>query len=84
MRSSKSIWPSKAQELSRELLEQVRITEKDWHQLKSDPKRRAAEQLAGAISQLLHGGEEIQVEQMTTEAIRWLKGEAITPKCPKH
>ncbi len=84
MKQSQSKWSAKAKELSRELLYELRITEKDWHKLKGDPDRRAAEQLAGAIIQLLHGAERSEVQNITQQAILWLKREICPPKCPTH
>ena len=43
------------------------IGDRDWHQLKSNQKRRGAELLAAALVQLLRQGDNRDVEDLTSE-----------------
>jgi len=69
------------------------ISERDWHALKSQRPRRAAEQIAAALVQLLardqpaltsstEGRE--QAITLLEHAVGWLKAEISDPGCPSH
>ena len=75
-------WPIKAINLSKELHSQLSITDKDWHALKGVSERRAAELLAGALTQLLQGGKPSEVSAMVEQVILWLNQEIKDPGCP--
>jgi len=44
-------------------------------------QRRAAEQLASALVQLLNGGD---ATPMVEQGLGWLRGELRDPGCPSH
>ena len=86
-------WPEGALEQAVVLQRQLAIGDRDWHALKAQRSRRAAEQLAGALVQLLgaddpaatKGGEARQrAIALTASALAWLKGELRDPGCPDH
>jgi len=86
-------WPEGSRELAEQLQRQLVIGDRDWHALKSQRSRRAAEQLAGALVQLLgaddpaatQGGEARQrAIALTASALAWLNGELRDPGCPQH
>ena len=77
-------WPDSAKGKAEELHQLLRISDRDWHQLKSNRKRRGAELLAAALVQLLRQGEHTDVEQLTQQALGWIKGELKDPGCPHH
>jgi hypothetical protein len=69
------------------------IDDRQWHALKAQPSRRAAEQLAGALLQLLGAdgptaGRDSEARQraiaLTASALAWLQGELRDPGCPDH
>ena len=84
MGDQRSQWSDQSQPLAAELLNQLRINDRDWHRLKSNPDRRAAELLAAALSQLLAGGSRLEVAQLTQQALGWIQGELKDPGCPRH
>jgi hypothetical protein len=86
-------WPDGGRELAEQLQRRLVISDRDWHALKAQRARRAAEQLAGALVQLLgaddpaaiKGGEARQrAIALTTSALAWLNGELRDPGCPDH
>jgi len=86
-------WPDGSRELAEQLQRRLVISDRDWHALKAQRSRRAAEQLAGALVQLLgaddpaasKGGEARQrAIAMTASALAWLNGELRDPGCPDH
>ena len=77
-------WPDSAKGKAEELHQLLRISDRDWHQLKSNRKRRGAELLAAALVQLLRQGDHTDVEQLTQQARGWIKGELKDPGCPRH
>ena len=77
-------WPDSAKAKAEELHQLLRIGDRDWHQLKSNRKRRSAELLAAALVQLLRQGDSTDVEQLTQQALGWIKGELKDPGCPHH
>ncbi|MEB3173366.1 MAG: DUF6439 family protein [Cyanobacteriota bacterium] len=86
-------WPSDAREQAVALQRQLCIAERDWHRLKNQRARRAAEQLSGALVQLLSGpvGESAEaaaaqaraLEQLE-QAARWLRAEISDPGCGRQ
>ena len=77
-------WPDSAKGKAEELHQLLRISDREWHQLKSNRKRRGAELLAAALVQLLRQGDHTDVEQLTQQALGWIKGELKDPGCPHH
>ena len=74
-------WPIEVQRQAMELHAQLRLNAHNWHQQKGDADRRAAELLAGALVQLLQGGERSDVEALTDQSLRWLRRELKAPGC---
>lgn len=77
-------WPDEAPPLAQELHGQLRLDDRDWHRLKSNADRRAAELLSGALVQLLQGGERADVEALINQGLLWLRRELKDPGCPQH
>lgn len=91
--SSHQRWPDQALPLAQQLHRSLSICERDWHAQKSQRPRRAAEQLAAALVQLLardtptnaSGGEaRQQTIALLEHALGWLKAEISDPGCPSH
>ena len=72
--------------LAETLQRQLAISERDWHRLKTDRHRRAAEQLSAALLLLLRSGAEADgdVVALLESAQRWIKREQRDPGCPDH
>ena len=90
---SRQCWPESAAEQAAALHQLLAIDDRQWHALKGQPCRRAAEQLAGALVQLLSGdGPQAAVDSearsraaaLTRSALAWLEGELRDPGCPQH
>jgi len=86
-------WPEAARPLAEELQRQLAIGDRDWHALKRQRPRRAAEQLAAALVQLLSSDDPRQSaatparEQaiaLAEHALQWLRAEISDPGCPSH
>ena len=73
-------------QLAESLQRQLAINERDWHRLKSDRHRRAAEQLSAALLLLLRSGAQADgdVVALLESAQRWIKREQRDPGCPDH
>ena len=82
MKDSK--WPVKTTLLAKELHSLLTLNHQNWHKLKSDADHRAAELLCGALLQLLQDGKHSDVEELSKQAIKWLKGDLKDPGCPRH
>ena len=79
-----SIWPEQTQAKSAELHSLLKIGDRDWHRLKSQPNRRAAELLSAALVQLTQEGSPEDVAALTNQALGWIKGDLKDPGCPRH
>lgn len=93
MESSSSPWPPEALALAQQLHRALSIDDRQWHRLKAQRPRRAAEQLAAALVQLLAGDDPkvqaaSQARQEATDlvehALGWLRSEISDPGCPTH
>ena len=76
------IIPSEAKSSAKELHDLLRINEKNWHKLKANRKRRAAELVSGALLQILEGGQTADIEKRLEMAILWIRNEVKPPSCP--
>lgn len=86
-------WPEESLPLAQQLHRSLSIGERDWHALKSQRPRRAAEQVAAALVQLLArdtptnsaaGEARQQTIELLEHALGWLKAEISDPGCPSH
>ena len=90
---TKRQWPDQSQDLAEQLQRSLAIGDRDWHALKSQRPRRAAEQLAAALVQLLSGDDPCQSSptearqraiDLAEHGLLWLKAELNDPGCPSH
>jgi hypothetical protein len=86
-------WPEGCAELAEQLLHGLAISDRQWHAVKGQPARRAAEQMAAALVQLLASDDprrrapdeaQQQAVALLENALAWLKGEIRDPGCPQH
>lgn len=91
--SASQRWPDEALPIAQQLHRSLSISERDWHALKSQRPRRAAEQVAAALVQLLArdtptnapaGEARQQAMELLEHALGWLKAELSDPGCPSH
>lgn len=86
-------WPEGCADLAEQLLQSLAISDREWHALKAQRARRAAEQMAAAMVQLLAcddprrrdpGAARLQAIDLLENSLAWLKGEINDPGCPDH
>lgn len=86
-------WPEGCTDLAEQLLQSLAISDREWHALKAQRPRRAAEQMAAAMVQLLACDDprrrdpdkaRLQAIDLLENALAWLKGEINDPGCPDH
>ncbi|MEB3265011.1 MAG: DUF6439 family protein [Cyanobacteriota bacterium] len=86
-------WPPQALELATALQRQLAIGERDWHRLKRQRPRRAAEQIAAALVQLLAADHphhpattaaRLEAIALLDHALGWLRADISDPGCPSH
>jgi hypothetical protein len=70
-------------ELAQQLADRLRITEGDWHRLKSNRPARAQEQTAAALVLLLSNRPEEALAYLQ-QAAGWLDRSISAPPCPTH
>ena len=78
---SRTAWPEGSQAAAEQLHRLLSIDDRQWHALKGVRQRRAAEQLASALVQLLNGAD---ATPMVEQGLGWLRGELRDPGCPSH
>ena len=86
-------WPEGSAALAEQLQRRLTIGDREWHALKAQRSRRAAEQLAAALVVLLSGDQpggvsaspaRAEALALVEHAARWLRGEISDPGCPSH
>ena len=88
-------WPEQALPLAIELQRSLCINDRQWHALKGQRQRRAAEQISSALVLLLRESEPSvpssssqgtgqEAIALLEHALGWLKGEIRDPGCPSH
>ncbi|WP_250544899.1 DUF6439 family protein [Synechococcus sp. LA31] len=87
-------WPEASRASAESLHRLLTIDNRNWHAQKSQPQRRAAEQLAAALVQLLDPSNPPNAPLSTQQrqdaiallesALGWLRGELKDPGCPSH
>ena len=86
-------WPEGALEQAVALQRSLCIGDRDWHALKRQRPRRAAEQISAALVQLLAGDDPAgtapsearqQAISLLEHSLGWLRAELSDPGCPSH
>ena len=80
----KNEWSPKAKSLAKELHSELRLNDQNWHALKGNPDKRAAELFSAAMVQLLSEGKLSDVQALIEQGILWLKRDIRDPGCPHH
>ena len=82
MKGSRLNISSKTLELAIKLHQELTINNDEWHQLKGNHHRRAAELVSSGLLQLLSGGNSSDIEAQLKQGILWLKKEISDIGCP--
>ncbi len=84
MKTSNQIWSERKKALIKELHSELTINNRNWHKLKNNSDRRAAELLISAISQISENGDKDYVMTLIKQALQWINNELKDPGCPSH
>ena len=84
LKKNNNIWPEKVQLLVRELHEEIRLSNYNWHKFRGNKQRRSAELIISAISQLINNGDDAEIEDLLNQAILWIKEEIKDTGCKSH
>ena len=84
IKKNKSIWTKKAKLLAKELHNEISLDNYNWHQFRGNRKRRSAELIISAISQLINDGDDEEIEDLLNQAILWIKEEIKDTGCKSH
>ena len=84
VKKNKCIWSEKAKSLAKDLHREIIIDNYNWHELRGNKRRRSAELIISAISQLINDGDEIEIENLLNQAILWIKEEVRDTGCKNH
>jgi len=83
-KTNKHIWPEKVHLLVKELHNQLSLNNYNWHKYRGNKKRRSAELIISAISQLINDGNDSEIEDLLNQAILWIKEEIKDTGCKSH
>ena len=78
------IWSEKVRLLVKELHNEIRLNNSNWHTFRGNKKRRSAELIISAISQLINNGDDAEIEDLLNQAILWIKEEIKDTGCKSH
>ncbi len=84
MNRKKSIWTDSTEKLVSSLHSELALNNNNWHELKTNNSRRAAELLISALSQIIKNGSKDDIEALIEQSLLWIKGEIKDPGCPSH
>ena len=83
-KKNKNVWSEKVQVLTKELHNELSLDNFNWHQFRGNKKRRSAELIISALSQLVNEGKETEIENLLQQAILWIKEEIKDTGCKSH
>ena len=83
-KKNKHIWSEKVHILVKELHNEVSLNNYNWHKFRGNKKRRSAELITSAISQLVNDGDDTEIEKLLNQAILWIKEEVKDTGCKSH
>ncbi len=83
-KKNKSIWSEKAKLITKDLHNEISLTNYNWHKFRGNKQRRSAELIISALSQLINDGEEIEIEKLLKQAISWIKEDIKDEGCKSH
>ena len=83
-KKNKDIWPDKVHLLVKELHNEISLNNHNWHKFRGNKRRRSAELIISAVSQLINDGDETDIEDLLNQAILWINEEIKDPGCESH
>ena len=83
-KKNNSIWPEKVKLLTKQLHNEISLDNYNWHKYRGNKKRRSAELIVSAISQIINDGDESEIQDLLNQAILWIKEEIKDSGCQNH
>ena len=77
-------WPEKVYLLTKELHNEISLNNYNWHKFRANKQRRTAELIISALSQLINGGDDSEIEDLLNQAILWIKEDVKDTGCKSH
>ena len=84
MKDNNSLWSLKAKQLTKELHNEISLNNYSWHKFRASKERRSAELIMSAMSQIINNGDDLEIENLLNQAIRWIKEEIKDNGCNHH
>ena len=84
IKKNNSIWPENAKLLTKQLHKEISLDNYNWHKYRGNKKRRSAELIVSAISQIINDGDESEIEDLLNQAILWIKEDVKDSGCKNH
>ena len=81
---NRKIWSEKTILLTQQLHKEISLNNHNWHEFRGNKQRRSAELIISAISQLIHDGDETEIEELLNQAILWVRDEIKDDGCKSH
>ena len=81
---NRKIWSEKTILLTQQLHKEISLNNHNWHEFRGNKQRRSAELIISAISQLIHDGDETEIEDLLMQAILWIREELKDKGCNSH
>ncbi len=81
---NKSDFSEKAKILAKGLHNEISLNNYNWHQYRGNKKRRSAELIISALSQIINDGNEEEIENLLNQAILWIKEDIKDSGCKDH
>ena len=81
---NKKTWSEKTILLTQELHNEISLNNHNWHEFRGNKQRRSAELIISAISQLIHDGNEAEIEELLKQAILWIREDIKDKGCKSH
>ena len=84
MYKSKTIWDQRTLKLTKELHQEICLDNKNWHKFRANKRRRTAELVVGALSQIVNEGNDVDIKALLKQALNWLEGDITDTGCKGH
>ncbi len=84
MPKNKTFWTPEIINLITSLHSELVLKDINWHKLKNNKSRRAAELLVSALCQIINEGKESDIEELIEQSLKWLREEVKDPGCPSR
>ena len=74
-------WSPETESLLFRLHKEIALNEKNWHKLKNNKKRRAAELLVSSLIKIIKDKDDNEIQEQIVLSLKWLRDEVEFQKC---